>query len=107
MRSNRDRAILRSRRNRAHRTRRVSRRKYSREKNGPRRPMKPAVVLLSGGLDSTTTLATAIAEGYETYALSFEYGQRHRIEIDAACRIARALGAKKHPVATIDLRTFG
>jgi 7-cyano-7-deazaguanine synthase len=69
--------------------------------------MKRAVVLLSGGLDSTTTLATAIAEGYETCALSFEYGQRHKIEIDAARRIARALGAKEHRVAKIDLRIFG
>ena len=69
--------------------------------------MKRAVVLLSGGLDSTTTLATAIAEGYETYALSFEYGQRHKIEIDAARRIARALGAKEHRIAKIDMRIFG
>ena len=69
--------------------------------------MKRAVVLLSGGLDSTTTLATAIAEGYETYALSFEYGQRHKIEIGAARRIARALGAKEHHVAKIDMRIFG
>ena len=69
--------------------------------------MKPAVVLLSGGLDSTTTLATAIAERYETYALSFEYGQRHKIEIDSARRIARALGAKEHRVAKIDMRIFG
>jgi 7-cyano-7-deazaguanine synthase len=69
--------------------------------------MKPAVVLLSGGLDSTTTLATAIAEGYETCALSFEYGQRHKIEIDAARRIAKALGAKEHRVAKIDMRIFG
>jgi 7-cyano-7-deazaguanine synthase len=69
--------------------------------------MKRAVVLLSGGLDSATTLATAIAEGYETYALSFEYRQRHKIEIDAARRIARALGAKEHRVAKIDMRIFG
>src|SRR5207302_6526994 len=55
----------------------------------------------------TTTLATAIAEGYETYALSFEYGQRHKIEIDAARRIARALGAKEHRVAKIDMGIFG
>jgi len=68
--------------------------------------MKRAVVLLSGGLDSTTTLATTIAEGYETYALSFEYGQRHNIELDAARRIARALGAKEHRVAKIDMRIF-
>jgi 7-cyano-7-deazaguanine synthase len=69
--------------------------------------MKRAVVLLSGGLDSTTTLATTITEGYETYALSFDYGQRHKIELDAARRIARALGAKEHRVAKIDLRIFG
>jgi len=69
--------------------------------------MKRAVVLLSGGLDSTTTLANAIAEGYETYAVSFEYGQRHKIEIDAARRIARALGAKEHRVAKIDMWIFG
>ena len=69
--------------------------------------MNRAVVLLSGGLDSTTTLATAIAEGYETYALSFDYGQRHKIEIDAARRIARALDAKEHLVAKIDMRIFG
>lgn len=69
--------------------------------------MKRAVVLLSGGLDSTTTLASTIAEGYETYALSFEYGQRHKIELDAARRIARALGPKEHRVAKIDMRIFG
>ena len=69
--------------------------------------MKRAVVLLSGGLDSTTTLATAIAEGYETYVLSFEYGQRHKIEINAARRIATALGVKEHCIAKIDMRIFG
>jgi 7-cyano-7-deazaguanine synthase len=69
--------------------------------------MKRAVVLLSGGLDSTTTLASTIAEDYETYALSFDYGQRHKIELDAAHRIARALGAKEHRVAKIDMRIFG
>ena len=69
--------------------------------------MKRAIILLSGGLDSTTTLATAIAEGYETYALSFDYGQRHKIEIVAARRIARALGAKEHRVTKIDMRIFG
>jgi 7-cyano-7-deazaguanine synthase len=69
--------------------------------------MKRAVVLLSGGLDSTTTLATTITEGYETYALSFDYGQRHKIELDAARRIARALDAKEHRVAKIDMRIFG
>jgi 7-cyano-7-deazaguanine synthase len=69
--------------------------------------MKPAVVLLSGGIDSTTTLAIAIAEGYEPYALSFDYGQRHQLELDAARRIADSLGAKKHRVARVDLRVFG
>jgi len=69
--------------------------------------MKRGVVLLSGGVDSTTTLAIAIAEGYEAYALSFDYGQRHQIEIDAAHRVANSLGAKKHRVAKIDLRVFG
>ena len=69
--------------------------------------MKRAVVLLSGGIDSTTTLAIAIAEGYETYALSFDYGQRHQIEVEAARRIANSLGAKEHRVAKIDLRIFG
>jgi 7-cyano-7-deazaguanine synthase len=66
-----------------------------------------AVILLSGGIDSTTTLAIAIAEGYEAYALSFDYGQRHQIETEAAHRIAGSLGAKEHRVATIDLRVFG
>ncbi len=69
--------------------------------------MKRAVVLLSGGIDSTTTLAIAIAEGYEAYALSFEYGQRHQIEMEAAQRVADSLGAKGHRVAKIDLRVFG
>jgi 7-cyano-7-deazaguanine synthase len=69
--------------------------------------MKRAVVLLSGGLDSTTTLAIAIAEGYEAYALSFDYGQCHQIEIEAARRVANSLGAKEHRVAKIDLRIFG
>src|SRR5438094_7482270 len=69
--------------------------------------MKPAVILLSGGIDSTTTLAIALAEGYEAYALSFDYGQRHRIETQAARRAADSLGAKKHRIAKIDLRVFG
>jgi 7-cyano-7-deazaguanine synthase len=69
--------------------------------------MKRAVVLLSGGIDSTTTLAIAIAEGYEVYALSFDYGQRHQIETEAARRIADSLGAKEHRVAKIDLCIFG
>ena len=69
--------------------------------------MKRAIVLLSGGLDSTTTLAICAREGFETYALSFAYGQRHEIEMDAARRIATALGAHEHRVAEIDLRVFG
>jgi 7-cyano-7-deazaguanine synthase len=69
--------------------------------------MKRAVVLLSGGIDSTTTLAVAIAEGYKVYALSFDYGQRHRIEVEAARRIADSLDAKEHRVAKIDMRVFG
>ncbi len=69
--------------------------------------MKHAVVLLSGGLDSTTTLAIAIAQGYATYALSFDYGQRHKIEIEAARRIVKSLGAQKHRVVEIDNRLFG
>src|SRR5947209_10783389 len=69
--------------------------------------MKRAVVLLSGGIDSTTTLAIAIAEGYDVYALSFDYGQRHQIETEAARRVADSLGAKEHRIAKIDLRVFG
>jgi 7-cyano-7-deazaguanine synthase len=68
---------------------------------------KRAIVLLSGGLDSTTTLAIALAERFEAYALSFEYGQRHHIEIEAARRVADSLGAKDHRIARIDLRVFG
>jgi 7-cyano-7-deazaguanine synthase len=69
--------------------------------------MRPAVVLLSGGLDSATTLAIAIAQRYEAYALSFDYGQRHQIETEAARRVANSLGAKEHRIAKIDLRVFG
>jgi 7-cyano-7-deazaguanine synthase len=68
---------------------------------------KRCVVLLSGGLDSTTTLAIAKSEGYTPYALTFRYGQRHEVEIDAARRIADRLGVVEHAVATIDLRAFG
>lgn len=66
-----------------------------------------AVVLLSGGLDSATCLAIAHAAGYETYALSFSYGQRHEAELDASARVADSLGAKVHRVAKIDLAIFG
>lgn len=66
-----------------------------------------AVVLLSGGLDSATVLAMARAEGYECHALSFAYGQRHSVELEAASRVAAALGAAEHRVAQIDLRLFG
>jgi 7-cyano-7-deazaguanine synthase len=69
--------------------------------------MKRAVVLLSGGIDSTTTLAIAIADGCEPYALSFDYGQRHQIETEAARRVADSLEAKEHRVAKIDMRVFG
>ena len=69
--------------------------------------MKRAVVLLSGGIDSTTTLAIAIAKGYDAHTLSFDYGQRHQIETEAARRVANSLGAKEHRIAKIDLRVFG
>ncbi len=66
-----------------------------------------AVVLLSGGLDSSTTLAIAKSEGFTPYALTFRYGQKHRIEIDAARRVAKSLGVAQHVIADIDLRIFG
>jgi len=66
-----------------------------------------AVCLLSGGLDSATCLAWAKRQGFESYALSFDYGQRHRVELEAAARIAGAIGAAAHRVAKIDLRVFG
>jgi len=66
-----------------------------------------AVVLLSGGLDSATTLAIARSEGFECHALSFEYGQRHARELDSARRLAGALGAKEHLVLRLDLRAIG
>jgi 7-cyano-7-deazaguanine synthase len=68
---------------------------------------KRAVVLLSGGLDSATVLAIARAEGYEPYALSFSYGQRHVWELEAAKHVAVSLGAAQHRIAAIDLRVFG
>lgn len=66
-----------------------------------------AVVLLSGGLDSTTVLAMAQKEGFETYALSFDYGQQHRSELESAKSVAVRLGAHQHVIAKIDLRIFG
>jgi 7-cyano-7-deazaguanine synthase len=69
--------------------------------------MNRAVVLLSGGLDSATTLAICNREGFESYALSLDYGQRHEIELLAAKRVASALGAREHRIAHIDLRIFG
>jgi 7-cyano-7-deazaguanine synthase len=68
--------------------------------------MKHAIVLLSGGLDSATTLAIARSQDYETYALSFDYGQRHKREVGAAKKVARSLGAKKHLVVKIDNQIF-
>ncbi|GAA2505889.1 7-cyano-7-deazaguanine synthase QueC [Streptomyces thermolineatus] len=67
----------------------------------------PAIVLLSGGLDSTTVLAIAKDQGCTPYALSFRYGQRHSIELEAAQRVAQALGVARHVIADIDLRVFG
>ncbi|MCX8036326.1 MAG: 7-cyano-7-deazaguanine synthase QueC [Candidatus Sumerlaeia bacterium] len=71
-------------------------------RNGP-----PAVVLCSGGMDSAVTMAIARAEGYAVHALTFDYGQRHRVELRAARRVARALGAVKHLVKKIDLTAAG
>jgi len=68
--------------------------------------MKHAVVLLSGGLDSATTLGIARSRGYETYALSFDYGQRHRQELDAARKIANSVAAKEHRIIKIDNQNF-
>lgn len=69
--------------------------------------MTNAVVLLSGGLDSTTTLAVAKAEGFTPYALSFRYGQRHAVELESAARVAQVMGVAEHVIADIDLRRFG
>ena len=68
---------------------------------------KNAIVLLSGGLDSTTTLALARSEGFGCYALTFRYGQRHRREVEAAADVARSLGVTEHRVMDIDLAAFG
>mgnify|MGYP003385951949 CR=1 FL=1 len=69
--------------------------------------MKKAVLLLSGGLDSATTLAIARAQGFDVYCLSFRYGQRHAVELKAAARVAEVMGAAEHKIADIDLRLFG
>jgi 7-cyano-7-deazaguanine synthase len=70
-------------------------------------PARPAVVLLSGGLDSATCLALASTEGFAVHALSFRYGQRHAHEVEAARRLAARYGAARHVVVDIDLRVFG
>lgn len=70
-------------------------------------PRRSAVVLLSGGVDSSTALAVALSEGFQPYALTFRYGQRHESEILAARRVAKSLGVAKHVVLEIDLRQFG
>jgi 7-cyano-7-deazaguanine synthase len=69
--------------------------------------VKSAVVLVSGGLDSATVLAMAVAQGWRCFALSVDYGQRHRAELPAAAQVARALGAIEHRVVHVDLGTFG
>ncbi|WP_459557953.1 7-cyano-7-deazaguanine synthase [Lacunimicrobium album] len=69
--------------------------------------MKKAVVLVSGGLDSATTLALAMAEGYEVFAISFDYGQKHRFELESAAKVCESLGVSKHVVFTLDLSAFG
>ena len=68
---------------------------------------KKAVVLLSGGIDSTTTLAIAIEQGFDVYAISFRYGQRHQVELEAAKRIAASFEAKAHLILDIDLAAIG
>ena len=68
---------------------------------------KPAVILLSGGLDSATTAAIARDEGFELYAMSVDYGQRHRFELDAAARVALALAARRHVTVSVGLSSFG
>ena len=66
-----------------------------------------AVVLLSGGLDSTTVAAMAREQGFQVYALSFDYGQNHKIELESAQRVAAKLGVQRHAIVKVDLRSFG
>ncbi|HVG27800.1 MAG TPA: 7-cyano-7-deazaguanine synthase, partial [Acidobacteriaceae bacterium] len=68
---------------------------------------RDAVVLLSGGLDSTTVVAIAQQQGYRVHALSFDYGQHHRLELEAAARVAQRAGVARHLVVKVDLRSFG
>jgi 7-cyano-7-deazaguanine synthase len=68
---------------------------------------KPAIILLSGGLDSATVLAIAQADGFDPIALSFRYGQRHAVELDAARNVAQAAGVREHKIVELDLRVFG
>lgn len=68
---------------------------------------KKAIILLSGGLDSATTLAIAKSEGYDCHALSFRYGQRHAVELERAAKVAKAFNVSEHKIADIDLRLFG
>ena len=74
---------------------------------GSRSGNPKAVVLLSGGLDSATVLAIASSEGFDAYAMTFRYGQRHGVEVESATRVARALGARDHVIVEFDLRQFG
>jgi 7-cyano-7-deazaguanine synthase len=69
--------------------------------------MRPAVVLLSGGLDSATALALAVRDGFAAHCLTVAYGQRHAVEVKAAARVARALGAASHRIVAVDLAAFG
>ncbi|MCH8293014.1 7-cyano-7-deazaguanine synthase, partial [Candidatus Poribacteria bacterium] len=69
--------------------------------------MRKGVILLSGGLDSTTVLAIAKSEGYQPYAISFQYGQRHVYELSAAKRIAQQMGVSEHTIVELNLRQFG
>ncbi|HEX4479576.1 MAG TPA: 7-cyano-7-deazaguanine synthase, partial [Rudaea sp.] len=73
----------------------------------PTTTTKRAVVLVSGGMDSAVTLALARAQGFDCYALSVAYGQRHVAELDAARRITREFGAKEHKIVDVDLRSIG